>query len=420
MAIHRHLWTVECQSSSCDATEARARSGRCAGGAVVGRGGVRGRSAGDAVLGRGRARGRRTPLPPAARPRVRRPDGRDVDRPVRADGRKAPAGVRDLHDLGHADAVAGRPGSRVSREAGAPPVDGSRVCRAGRDQPTGNRARPQRQVPRRAGTQPGPLRADRVLADHGGAQRPLERLLGVQRRRLISRRRELSSLLRRSVEADSADPAGRSLQARGSAPPRAWPAGAAGRPAASRRARTSQSGLPVGATGRGQSGDRRQRARRLLARKRVRRLGRHRLLRRVSELRPARPVLRAIRRQAVRPVGVGLYGWDDPAFVHDVFAWVRAHARVRMLNYYQGFSPSDPENLAHYPGSRRALRHELRPRRYSAYPPEYAHPHRRRHHRPPPERPPQPPSPGIPPTPPTPPVPPVPCAPLVGICLPGA
>ena len=114
----------------------------------------------------------------------------------------------------------------------------------------------------------------------------------------------------------------------------------------------------------------------------------------------------------------GLYGFDAPGFVDDLFAWVSAHPRVRMLNYYQGFSPADPENLAHYPASRRALRRELRSRRYLAYPPEYAHPRARRHHRPPPERPPQPPVPGVPPSPPSPPVPPQPCVPVVGICLP--
>ena len=42
------------------------------------------------------------------------------------------------------------------------------------------------------------------------------------------------------------------------------------------------------------------------------------------------------------------------------------------------FDAEDPENLAHYPASRRALRQELRSRRYLAYPPEYAHPRRRR------------------------------------------
>jgi hypothetical protein len=112
----------------------------------------------------------------------------------------------------------------------------------------------------------------------------------------------------------------------------------------------------------------------------------------------------------------GLWGSDDPGFVHEMFAWVRSHQRVRMLNYYQGFGASSwEENLKRYPASRRALRQELRSKRYLAYPPEYAHPRKRRHHRPPPERPPQPPAPGLPPGPPAPPQA---CVPVLGVCLP--
>jgi hypothetical protein len=65
-------------------------------------------------------------------------------------------------------------------------------------------------------------------------------------------------------------------------------------------------------------------------------------------------------------------GGDNPGFVHALFAWARARSRVRMMNYYQGFTPSDPENLAQHPGSAAALRDELRSRRYLAYAPEYA------------------------------------------------
>jgi hypothetical protein len=74
----------------------------------------------------------------------------------------------------------------------------------------------------------------------------------------------------------------------------------------------------------------------------------------------------------------GVDGSDNPGFVHALFAWARAHPRVRMMNYYQGFTPAAPENLAHDPASRAALRDELRSRRYLAYAPEYAHPHRSR------------------------------------------
>jgi hypothetical protein len=128
----------------------------------------------------------------------------------------------------------------------------------------------------------------------------------------------------------------------------------------------------------------------------------------------------------------GLYGRDDPQFVRDLFAWARAHPRLRMLNYYQGFKvrgqPAlSKSNLVHYPRSRRALRRALRPRQFLAYPPEYAHPHRS-----PTRRPPQPPHNPEPAPGPTPPVPPGPTPPppgqpppgppplcVLGICLPG-
>jgi hypothetical protein len=40
---------------------------------------------------------------------------------------------------------------------------------------------------------------------------------------------------------------------------------------------------------------------------------------------------------------------DEPGFVHELYAWVASHARVRMINFYQ---------------------------RFLAYPPKYAHPRR--------------------------------------------
>ena len=104
-----------------------------------------------------------------------------------------------------------------------------------------------------------------------------------------------------------------------------------------------------------------------------------------------------------------LYGADDPAFVRALFAWARAHPRVRMLNYYQGFAMSSRANLARYPSSAATLRRELRSARFAAYAPEFAHP--RRHQPPaPPPRPPQ-----LGPVP-TPPVPGSGCA--LGLCLP--
>jgi hypothetical protein len=107
-----------------------------------------------------------------------------------------------------------------------------------------------------------------------------------------------------------------------------------------------------------------------------------------------------------------LYGADDPGFVRALFAWVRRHPRVRMLNYYQGFKVSSPANLADYPASAAALRAELRSPRFLAYAPEFAIRHRYRG----PGTPPQPPDPGPVPTPPLPP-PPKWCLPLTPVCL---
>jgi hypothetical protein len=116
----------------------------------------------------------------------------------------------------------------------------------------------------------------------------------------------------------------------------------------------------------------------------------------------------------------GVLGADDPGFVDEMFAWVRSHPRVRMLNYYQGFTSSGRANLAHYPASQQALRAQLRSKQFLAYPPEYAHPKKRRkHHKPPPpEKPPLPPKPGPPPSQPTP-APPELCLPIVNLCIPG-
>ena len=107
-----------------------------------------------------------------------------------------------------------------------------------------------------------------------------------------------------------------------------------------------------------------------------------------------------------------LYGSDDPGFVRELFAWVAAHPRVRMLNYYQGFVRSSLANLERYPASQAVLRAELRSPRFLAYAPEYAHPGRRQG----PGRPPRPPAPGPVPSPV--PLPSPGCVSLLAVCLP--
>jgi hypothetical protein len=64
-----------------------------------------------------------------------------------------------------------------------------------------------------------------------------------------------------------------------------------------------------------------------------------------------------------------IWGRDDPGFVRRLFAWSRAHKRVRMLLYNQGQRANGPFRLSHYPRARRALRAELRAGRF-AIPPE--------------------------------------------------
>lgn len=118
-----------------------------------------------------------------------------------------------------------------------------------------------------------------------------------------------------------------------------------------------------------------------------------------------------------------LYGTDQPGFVRALFGWVRSHPRVRMFNYYQGFTASSPANLSHYPASRKVLRQELKSPRYLAYAPEYAHPKSSK--RPAAQRPPLPPKPGpAPGPPPGPPPAPSPSPPQVCVtplplCIPG-
>ncbi len=95
---------------------------------------------------------------------------------------------------------------------------------------------------------------------------------------------------------------------------------------------------------------------------------------------------------------------DDqgPAFVTDVFNWVRSHSHVRMFNYYQGFGPNSKEALSQFPNSAAVLRRELHSTRFPQYPPEYRHPPKHhkhhKHHKAPP--PPHPKHHGTPPTPP--------------------
>ena len=67
----------------------------------------------------------------------------------------------------------------------------------------------------------------------------------------------------------------------------------------------------------------------------------------------------------------GMLHGDRPKFIQDLFSWIRNHPRLRMLNYYQGFSLADPYNPIHYPKSMRMLRRELASPKFPQYAPEY-------------------------------------------------
>jgi hypothetical protein len=63
-----------------------------------------------------------------------------------------------------------------------------------------------------------------------------------------------------------------------------------------------------------------------------------------------------------------LWDGDDPAFVHRFFRWVNSHKRVRMLLYNQGNTPGGPFRLSRYPESRKAIKQELRRKRFLGEP----------------------------------------------------
>ena len=67
----------------------------------------------------------------------------------------------------------------------------------------------------------------------------------------------------------------------------------------------------------------------------------------------------------------GMLHGDRPKFIQDLFSWIRNHPRLRMLNYYQGFSLADPYNPIHYPKSMRMLRRELASPKFPQYAREY-------------------------------------------------
>ncbi len=62
-----------------------------------------------------------------------------------------------------------------------------------------------------------------------------------------------------------------------------------------------------------------------------------------------------------------LWGADNPAWVSELFKWVAAHRRVRMMLYNQGYTNSGPFSLTQYPASTRMIRSDLAPSQFLAY-----------------------------------------------------
>lgn len=66
-----------------------------------------------------------------------------------------------------------------------------------------------------------------------------------------------------------------------------------------------------------------------------------------------------------------VYGADTPRFVNELFGWVRAHPRVRMLMYNQGYKLYGKLALEHYPASARTVGRHLRGPLFAPFTPEW-------------------------------------------------
>jgi hypothetical protein len=65
-----------------------------------------------------------------------------------------------------------------------------------------------------------------------------------------------------------------------------------------------------------------------------------------------------------------MWGRDDPAFARRLFGWVRAHPRVRMVQYNHGDRADGPFRLRRYPRSAAVIRRALASPRFEAWAPE--------------------------------------------------
>jgi hypothetical protein len=66
-----------------------------------------------------------------------------------------------------------------------------------------------------------------------------------------------------------------------------------------------------------------------------------------------------------------VWGRDNPRFVNQLFGWVRAHPRVRILMYNQGYKVAGKLALGHYPASARAIARHLSNPLFAPFAPEW-------------------------------------------------
>ncbi len=65
-----------------------------------------------------------------------------------------------------------------------------------------------------------------------------------------------------------------------------------------------------------------------------------------------------------------MWGADEPAFARRLFTWVRAHPRVRMVQYNQGDRADGPFRLRRHPRAAAVIRRALASPRFEAWAPE--------------------------------------------------
>jgi hypothetical protein len=66
-----------------------------------------------------------------------------------------------------------------------------------------------------------------------------------------------------------------------------------------------------------------------------------------------------------------IWGRDNPRFVNQLFGWVRAHPRVRILMYNQGYKVAGKLALGHYPASARTIARHLSNPLFAPFTPEW-------------------------------------------------